>query len=348
MVSSSPVVLITIDWNAEQLARLQAIAPEMRVEQQPTFAPISGLNSTAETIPDDLWQQVEVLYTFTTLPTPEQTPRLRWVQLHSAGANHMMGHALFQTPVSITNASGVHAIPIAEYVLAAALAWYHRLPRVLDWQRRGEWPPDKERYPLFVPRELWGKTIGIVGYGSIGRQVARLAQGHGMRVLAMQRGSNHRDPGFSLPGVGDPEGTLPERYYPPDQLHALLGESDVVVITLPLTPATRGLFNEAAFRAMQPKAFLINIARGPICDEAALVRALEEGWIGGAALDVFDQEPLPADHPLWRLPNVILSPHVTGFTPHYNERAFLIFAENLRRYVAGEPLLNLVDKTRGY
>jgi len=282
------------------------------------------------------------------LPLPEQAPHLRWVQLHSAGINHISHKPLYATDVTFTTASGIHAIPIAEYVFTAVLAWYHHLPRILEWQQRGAWPPDRERLSLFVPEELWGKTIGVVGYGSIGRQVARLATAYGMRVLALQRGADHRDRGFTLPGVGDPEGTLPARYYPPEQLHALLGASDVVVIALPLTPATHGLFDTDAYRAMKPTALLVNIARGDICDEPALVQALKEGQIAGAALDVFHQEPLPPESPLWRLPNVILSPHVTGFTPHYDGRAAQLFTENLRRYVAGEPLLNVVDKTQGY
>jgi phosphoglycerate dehydrogenase-like enzyme len=270
------------------------------------------------------------------------------VQLHSAGADHVLEHPLFRSPVEFTTASGVHAINIAEYVFAMALAWFHRLPRMLEWQARGQWPPDRERWALFVPEELWGKTIGIVGYGSIGRQVARLAKAFGMRVLAMQRGEDHRDHGFVFPGTGDPEGTLPDRFYTPAQLHEMLAESDIVVIAVPLTPETRGMFNEAAFRAMKRDAFLINIARGSVCEEPALIRALQEGWIGGAALDVFEQEPLPPEHPLWRLPNVLISPHVAGFTPHYDARAAQIFEENLARYMRGEPLLNRVDKARGY
>jgi len=201
---------------------------------------------------------------------------------------------------------------------------------------------------VFVGEELRGKTISIVGYGSIGRQVARLAIAFGMRVLAMQRGTNHRDDGFLFPGIGDPEGYLPDRYYLPDQLHAMLSESDVVVIALPLTQKTRGLFNDSAFQVMKSSAFLVNIARGDICDESALVVALQEKQIAGAALDVFHQEPLSPDHPLWHFPNVFISPHTAGLTPHYDERAATIFEENLRRYLLGQPLFNVVDKIQGY
>jgi len=333
-------VLITARFDPGWVARWQARWPALRFELHPT--------RHAEKIPLEVWREVEILYTFNTLPPPEWVPRLRWVQLHSAGADHVLEHPLFRSPVEFTTASGVHAINIAEYVFAMALAWFHRLPRMLEWQARGQWPPDRERWALFVPEELWGKTIGIVGYGSIGRQVARLAKAFGMRVLAMQRGEDRRDRGFVFPGTGDPEGTLPDRFYTPAQLHEMLAESDIVVIAVPLTPETRGMFDEAAFRAMKRDAFLINIARGSVCEEPALIRALQEGWIGGAALDVFEQEPLPPEHPLWRLPNVLISPHVAGFTPHYDTRAAQIFEENLARYMRGEPLLNRVDKARGY
>jgi phosphoglycerate dehydrogenase-like enzyme len=230
-------VLITARFDPEWVARWQARWPALRFELHPT--------RHAEKIPLEVWREVEILYTFNTLPPPEWAPRLRWVQLHSAGADHVLEHPLFRSPVEFTTASGVHAINIAEYVFAMALAWFHRLPRMLEWQARGQWPPDRERWALFVPEELWGKTIGIVGYGSIGRQVARLAKAFGMRVLAMQRGEDRRDHGFVFPGTGDPEGTLPDRFYTPAQLHEMLAESDIVVIAVPLTPETRGMFNES-------------------------------------------------------------------------------------------------------
>ena len=339
MAQPTRLVLITTPLESALLERVQERVPEVRIEQRP------GRDGE---LTDEAWGEVEVLYTLSRLPAPEQAPRLRWVQLHSAGADRLPGNPLFQREIAFTTASGVHAVVIAEYVLMMTIAWFHRLSNVLSWQQRRQWPPNRERWSLFVPRELRGMTMGIVGYGSIGRQVARLAQTFGMRVLAMQRGNEHRDGGFVFPGVGDPEGDIPERYYPPDHLHEMLGECDVVVIALPLTSQTRELFDAAAFAAMKREAFLVNIARGEICDEEALIQALKEQRIAGAALDVFRQEPLPAESPLWTLPNVLLSPHISGFTPAYDERVMQIFSENLRRYLAGEPLYNLVDKQRGY
>jgi phosphoglycerate dehydrogenase-like enzyme len=336
------VVLITARFTASWQERLQRLSPDLQIEQRPASSP--GV------ITDDLWQEVEILYTSfaTPLPLPEQAPRLRWVQLYSAGPDPILDHPLFSAPVVFTTASGVHAINIAEYVLTVVLAWFHRFPQSLEWQQRGQWPSNSQRFSLFMGEEVRGKTIGIIGYGSIGRRIAQLARAFGMRVFAMQRGTDHRDIGFQFPGIGDPEGTLPDRYYSSDQFHSMLSESDVVVIAIPLTAKTRGMFDEAAFRAMKPTSFLVNIARGQVCDEAALLRALEEKQIAGGALDVFHQEPLPSDHPLWHLPNVFISPHSAGLTPQYDERAAAIFEENLRRYLAGKPLYNVVDKMLGY
>jgi phosphoglycerate dehydrogenase-like enzyme len=337
------LVLITAPLEAGWIERLQNISPELRIEWKPS-------GSTSNTVPDELWRDVEVLYTSfaTRLPTQEKAPRLRWVQLYSAGADRIVETPLYRSPVVFTSASGVHAINIAEHVFGLTLAWFRHVPLILEWQRRQQWPSNKERTTLFLAEELWGKTLGIVGYGSIGRQVAVLARAFGMRVLAMQRGNDHRDRGFQFPGVGDPEGVFPERYYAPEQLHTMLRECDVVVIAVPLTPQTQGMFDASAFQAMKSTAFLVNIARGEVCDEAALIHALETNEIGGAALDVFQQEPLPPHHPLWRLPNVFITPHSAGLTPLYNERAAMIFEENLRRYLAGRPLYNVVDKSLAY
>lgn len=336
------VVFVTAPVGAHWRERLQNLSPEFRVEFWPPHS--------TETIPDSLWRDVEILYTSfaTPLPSPEQAPQVCWVQLYSAGPDAVVDSPLFRSAVTFTTTSGIHAVTMAEYVFTVALAWFHRLPRLLAWKQQGQWPSRSERTSLFVGEEARGKTIGIVGYGSIGRQVARLAHAFGMRVLAMQRGTDHRDHGFLLPDAGDPEGALPQRFYTPSQLHDMLSESDIVVISVPLTPQTRHLFDEAAFRAMKPAAFLVNIARGDVCHEAALLRALQERWIAGAALDVFHQEPLPSDHPLWRLPNVLISPHISGLTPRYDDLAAALFEENLHRYLDGIALYNIVDKAQGY
>jgi phosphoglycerate dehydrogenase-like enzyme len=338
----SGLALITAPFEeawVEQLRRLESRLPIMWHGAAPH-----------DPIPDEVWAEVEVLYTSfgTPLPVRDLVPRLRWVQLYSAGVDTIAEHPLFATDVVFTTSSGVHAICIGEYVLAMTLAWFHRLPALFEWQRQSTWPDHGSRATFFEQDEVHGKTIGIVGYGSIGRHVARLASALGMRVLAMHRSTDHSDQGFSFPDVGDPEGRIPEHYYASDQLHEMLARCEVIAISAPLTPQTHSFIDDAAFAAMRPDAFLINCARGAICDEAALVRALEQRRIGGAALDVFVDEPLPSEHPLWRLPNVILSPHISGLSLRYAERAAMIFEENMRRYLAGEPLVNAVDKARGY
>lgn len=321
--------------------RIQQISPDLRVEVYPPTVRVKD-------IPAEVWQNTEILFTFGALPDPNLAPHLRWVQLYSAGANHIFGHPLAQSDVIFTTASGVHSVIIAEYVITTILDWFHHFPVIQRWQQKGQWPSRQEQQTLFRAQELRGKTIGIVGYGSIGRETARLARAFGMRVVAQQQSDDRRDHGFIFPGIGDPEGTLPDRYYRPEQFHELLRDSDIVIAAVPLTRSTTRLFDDSAFRTMKSTAFFVNIARGEVCDEGALISALQEQRIAGAALDVFAREPLPADSPLWHLPNVFISPHISGLTTQYNQRALTIFAENLRRYLAGETLYNVVDKERQY
>lgn len=332
-------VLITLRFTDEQLDKLRAVSPRLIVEQRTCH--------NDEEVTAALDDEVEVLYTAHANFPLDRVPSLKWVQLHWAGVDHVLEAPVMHSAITITTASGIHASNITEYVFASMLAWSHKLPTMLYYQGRSEWP--QGRWDIFKGQELRGHTMGIVGYGSIGREVGRLAKAFGMRVVATKREAHQlQDTGYRVAGVGDPNATMLDRVYAPEELPDMLAECDFVVVAVPLLPATRGLIGEVALRAMKPTAYLVNIARGPVVDEAALIRALQEGWIGGAGLDVFETEPLPPDSPLWKLDNVILSPHVAGFTPHYDDRASDLFAENLRRYLAGEPLLNELDKDRGY
>ncbi len=340
-------ILITVPIEPDWLARLQKLSPDLQIEVRPIQRDVRPRSRMGE-IPDELWQNVEIFYTPSFLPTLQQAPNLRWVHLYSAGADHILKHPVMDSPVIITTSSGVHIVSIPEYVMMMQLAWFHRLPFILEQQYKAQWPVGKDWLAFSNVPELRGKTLGIVGYGSIGRGIAHLAKAFGMRIVAQQYSDDHRDHGFIFPDVGDPDGILPDCYYKLDQLHCLLQESDVVVIAVPLTPQTTNLFDAAAFSAMKPDAFLINIARGEVCNEQDLIQALQEKCIAGAALDVHDPEPLPPDHPLWQLPNVMISPHISGGTARYPERSFMIFEENLQRYLAGEPLYNAVNKERGY
>jgi phosphoglycerate dehydrogenase-like enzyme len=348
-MSMSPLhrVLITIALTEEEQQQLQRDFPAVHFE----FRPVEK----AAAMPEEIWQDTEILLvgpSTALLPQPEQVPALRWVQLYSAGANQLLQNPLFQRDITFTTASGVHATNIAEYVMTTVLAWYHRLPQLLDLQHQGIWADswwhNHKQYPVRMPEELRGKTMGIIGYGSIGRELARQAHAFGMHIVAQQQSKDHRDYGFIFPGTGDPEGTIPERYYTTDELYELLHVSDVVVLALPLTSQTYHLINAKTLNAMKSNAFLVNIARGEICDEPALIDALKEQRIAGAALDVTEHEPLPADNPLWHLPNVYLTPHISGLTPHYQERVLAIFSANLRRYQKGESLYNVVDKQKEY
>jgi phosphoglycerate dehydrogenase-like enzyme len=268
-----------------------------------------------------------------------------------AGINALHDHPLYtDSTVALTTTSGVHAATIAEYAVTVMLALAHRVPRMVEWQGKGGWPPDEERWPLFVPTEVRGATLGIIGYGSIGRELARIAKtAFAMRVIVTKRNPAERgDAGYCLPGTGDPEGRLPDEWLSPAELPRLLARSDVVVMAAPLTADTRAMIGTPQLAQMKPTAYFINVGRGASVDEPALARALAERRIAGAAVDVFAEEPPPAGHPLYALDSAIVSPHVSGFLPSYDDRCSDLFAENLRRYVAGAPLLNLVDRVRGY
>ena len=280
--------------------------------------------------------EAEVLLTTPIVPPdlPQLAPRLRWLQLTSAGVDRLLESPLLRSGITVTTASGIHAIPIGEYVLGAMLALAKGFPQALAAQRERAWRP-------YLPEELHGKTVGIVGLGAIGREVARLAKALGMRVLACRRSCPQ-------PQERPPEAPEVDLLLPAAQLGRLLAEADYLVLAVPLTPQTRGLIGHQELAAMKPGARLINVARGAVVDEEALLAALRAGHLAGAVLDVFRQEPLPPDSELWELPNALLTPHVSGGTPRYMERAVELFCDNLRRYLAGEPLRNVVDPQRGY
>ncbi len=288
------------------------------------------------------------MFTGRVLPKPEQVPHLRWIQLYSAGINHVIKEPIFASEdIEVTTTSGIHATPMSEYCLTMMLAFTYKLPKMLALQAKAEWEHDEG---VFEPHPLRGQTLGIVGYGNIGRELARIVDAMGMKVLATKRDVMHPadDNSYREAGTGDPEGDIPARLYPSEALGSMARECDFLVITTPLTAATHHMVNAAVLKQMKKTAVLINVARGAVIDEAALIETLQAHKIGGAALDVFEQEPLPADSPLWKLDNVILSPHVSGSSTTYNEKAATLFAENLQRYLDGLPLLNRVERARGY
>lgn len=332
-----PDVLVTMPFSEAQLDRLRAVSPDLRV---------TCVDGEAAD-----YSRTDVLYAGAPPRDLARAPHLKWVQLHMAGVNALATHPLYTaSAIPLTTTSGVHAAAIAEYAITVLLALAHRVPRMVEWRARGGWPDDLERWPLFVPVEVRGATLGIIGYGSIGRELGRIARtAFGMTVLACKRDPDRRaDAGYALPGTGDPAGALPEAWYPPEKVGDLLARSDVAVMCAPLTPETRGMIGARELAAMKPGAFFVNVGRGATVDEGALAAALRAGRLAGAAVDVFAEEPPPAGHALYALDNVIVSPHVSGFLPSYDDKCADLFAENLRRFLGGQPLLNLVDRALGY
>ncbi|MBV6434101.1 MAG: Glyoxylate/hydroxypyruvate reductase B [Bryobacteraceae bacterium] len=254
----------------------------------------------------------------------------RWLHSLTAGLESVLFPELVESPITMTNAKGVYGRSLGEFAIASALYFAKDFPRMIRSRQAGVWDP-------FDVEELTGRTFGIVGYGGIGREAARRAKAMGMKVLAVRR--------HPAQSASDP---LIDGVYAPDGLREMLALCDYVLVAAPNTPETNGMIGEAELRAMKPEAVLINLGRGPVIDEAALIAALEERRIKGAALDVFNQEPLPEGHAFYGLDNVLLSPHCADHTPGWLDESMQFFVDNFGRFVSGEPLQNLVNKKLGY
>ncbi|MBR9988359.1 MAG: D-2-hydroxyacid dehydrogenase [Gemmatimonadetes bacterium] len=260
--------------------------------------------------------------------------RLRWIHTGAAGVASLLHRELIASNIILTNSAGIHAPPIAETVLAMMLHFARGLDHAVRAQQHAEWRPGAFEGSSSGVRELAGATLGIIGYGGIGRTIARRARALDMRVAALRRTPSYDDSAEMI--TGD------------DALGRLLEMSDVIVLCVPATPATRGMIGASEMARVRPGAVLINVARGSVIDEAALLDALHKGRLRGAGLDVFAAEPLPPDSTLWTLPNVLITPHVSATTPHYWEREGELILDNVARFVAGEPLTNVVDTAAGY
>ena len=257
------------------------------------------------------------------------TNQLRWIHSKSAGLDNVLFPELVESPILLTNGRGVFSSSLGEFVLAAILYFAKDFRRMIRNQSAAIWEP-------FDVEEIRGQTVGIVGYGDIGRAAASRIRAMGMHVLASKR---------HLPAAPDP---LVERFYAPDRLREMIALCDYLVATAPLTPETRHMISQAEFAAMKPTAVVINVGRGAVIDEAALLNALTARQIKGAALDVFEHEPLPPGHPFYRLENVLLSPHCADHTADWQDQAMQFFLEQYRRFDHGEPLQNIVNKRLGY
>jgi phosphoglycerate dehydrogenase-like enzyme len=338
-------VLIGTPLEPEFVEQVRAVDPRLDVTFRPDLLgtpryradhhPPARRDATQEAEFRALLAETEVLYDFDLATAPRLTalaPKLRWIQTSSAGVGQaVVRYGLDRADVLVTTASGIHAGPLAEFVMMAALMFTKRAFYLLEAKERRE-------FARFCSGELRGRTMAIVGPGRVGREVARVARAFGMTVTALGRGAH------------TPEELGVDRVYARAELHELLAGADYLVLSVPHTPETEGLIGAGELAAMRPTAILINVARGQVVDEDALVAALRAGRLAGAALDVFRQEPLPPDSPLWTLPNVLIDPHSASTADSENAKITALFCENLRHYLAGHPerMRNILDKTRLY
>lgn len=337
-------VLIASYLEPEHVARIRESAPDAEILYEPSLLappryPADHYNTIQRT-PDDerrwrgLLGRADVLFDFDhghLADLPAVAPRVRWVQATSAGIGQLLRRTeLDHTDITFTTASGVHAVPLAEFAALAMLYFAKGTPRMLSQQREHRW----ER---FAGGELRGRTVAIVGLGQIGKEVARVSRALGLRVTGTRRGG--------APADQDP---AVDEQRPLGELHKLLAGADYVVLALPHTAETEGLIGAVELSTMRRGAVLVNVGRGRLIDEPALIEALRSGQLGGAALDVFAQEPLPAESPLWDMPNVLVSPHSASTADSENAKLTDLFCENLRRHLEGRPLRNVYDPVRGY
>ena len=339
-------VLICSYLEPELIDRIRAVDPRLNVYFQPDLLPKPryladhvGTPLTRSAEDQDRWEALlrsaDILFDFDYTDIdkmPERAISARWLQASSAGIGQLVKRRrLDRMNLIFTTASGVHARPLAEFVLMIMLQQTKRAALARQQQQQKLWQ-------RFATSELVDKTLAIVGYGNIGKEITRLARPFGMRIVGSKR---------NIDAVSAAELGL-DALYSSGQLHEMLAEADFVCLITPHTPDTEGLINDAAFAATKPGAILINIARGAVLDEAALVRALDAGRLSHAALDVAAVEPLPADSPLWGHPGITIYPHSASTGEHENRRLVDLFCENLRRYLSHQPLLNQLDVERMY
>jgi len=316
-------VLFAVEGQESYVDKIQALSPRLSIQTVQNMDEVN--NYLAE---------VEVLITDFPDFEIEKAPQLKWVHWWGTGIECFKDKPIMHSDIVVTNSSGVSSKPIAEYVLSQMVSLSRDFPRMMRNHKEHLWNKD---YFLENRRsELSDKTLGIIGYGGIGREIARLAKCFGMAVMATRQSATTRE-------MIDEVEVLPKN----DFKH-LLATSDFVALSTALTHETEGLIGEEEFRIMKPTAFLINITRGKVIDDTALIKALRENWIAGAALDCFTEEPLPSSSELWDLPNTLITPHISGDTDRHNDRNADILIENLQRYLNGEDRKHIVDIARGY
>lgn len=312
------------------------IPPESVATLRDRFPHLDFVHATSNEARAQALGDCDIAYTWILNKTElDGAPKLRWVHTSAVAVETLCLQELFARGVAVSNTRGVQAIPIAEHVMAVVLAFAKQLPAVLDNQRQARWAQN-EFAGLHLPWLLRGRTLGLIGVGTIGAEIAARAKAFGMRVVAVRRRIGHD----AIKNVDDTFG--------PEQLGEMLAQCHVLVVAAPLTPYTQGMLGAREFQQLPRGALVVNVGRAKIVDTDALIDALHSGHLGGASLDVFPQEPLPSDHPLWSCPNVILSPHTSGFREGHWREVVELFAENLERFERGEALRFRVDPQLGY
>ncbi|MFW5976618.1 MAG: D-2-hydroxyacid dehydrogenase [Bacillota bacterium] len=317
---SEKILIMPINkFKKEQIKKLKKIAPEY-----------DFIIKTRENVKIKDMVKPEVIYGIPSREQLKKAANLKWLQLESAGADNFINKEIYPNKnIILTNSSGVYGLPIAEHVLSMILAFNKNIPQYVKQKQ------DKTWQGLEKNRDLYNSVVGIIGLGDIGNQIAKKSHALGSKVLAVKNTPENK-----------PE--YVEKLWGQEGINTLLQKSDYVVLALPLTEQTMGIIDEKRLKLMKPDAFLVNIGRGKLIEQEALIKALKKDWIAGAGLDVTNPEPLPESSPLWDLKNVILTPHVSGLSPSNIERKFDIFRENLKRYINGDNLINKVDFSRQY
>ncbi|TDZ33049.1 D-2-hydroxyacid dehydrogenase [Colletotrichum spinosum] len=347
------LIFLSQDPNEEWVRKIESLYPGIEVRWISNYTPEGGF-TLPDDLPDEVWEGVTIYMGFNA-PPAERMSNVRLVQLTSAGTDKWHNHPIYKKPdVPFCTTNGCHPPQIAEWVIGSWLASQHHFQRYTENQKQGFWEG-----PMAVDFEdSVGLRMGILGYGAIGRQCGKLGQALGMEVYAYTRSEkptpeSKKDDSYCVPGTGDPDGLVPSKWFHGPSKEAidnfLSQDLDLLVLGLPLTSETKGLIGAEQFEILSRKrTFVSNIARGPLIQTDALIEALEAGKIRAAALDVTDPEPLPKDHPLWKAPNVFITPHVSWRTNGYWERVVGVLEANLERLDAGKPLINVVNKDLHY
>lgn len=328
-----PTILLSLNCAEEGLPRLRQAFGDLEIRVGP------WIDDAGQTMPEQLLRGVEVLFCSVPPQNFDEFDQLKWIQLTSAGYGQVLDLPILQRGIRVTNGRGNFDIPIAEWNVMMLLMWERRMPQMMKNHREHVW--DR---PSHFQGQLHGRKVGFYGYGGLARQTARILKVMGVTVWALTRDGSvkARPDTYCVAGTGDPQGRLPDRVFGPDQLQSFLTGLDYLVLAVPLTSATEGLIGEAELRMLQPSAVLLNPTRAQVIQQEPLIRCMTEGWIRGASIDVHYAYPLPPEHPMWSLPNLLLTPHVAGDdgTPGFLDRLFDIFMQNVKRYRAGQPLLN--------